>query len=479
MNVERAALPRRTWLASLLGVAPMAADLTYKALIHPRPFWVVFYDPETIYMYDAFRMVSGQPPLNADNPGAPVQLFTALIALFTDRSPFAIDAIRYSGYVIALLATIGAMWLLSATVFRNAGPWLTVAGLWTYWIAPKALAYDAVWSPEIFYFAFGALVLAALTRVDRPWLVGLALGLCIATKFTFLAWGPAVVLALLVERHGRVRKAAIAIGATAIGFLVATLAQIPRYPKMFVWLWKLTTRSGQYGSGPHEAPSIGHAVAAYVSLAATAKASLLWILAVVVLLVVARRRNMTLIVFGVVSAICTVVLAIRTPDFHYLLPMGLSIVALVAAAKDAPRKAAIAACVFCGLVLTKTVVDDIRTHDMMIAECRRIQQEVAAVVANSGIHDPVVVYGWRMPQPSFALRTIAFDSPGALAALGTRYPREGHYDDSLHRIYLPPGASHWDLLVIDPQFLKDVPGGVGPVVGEVPPFIIVRAAGRG
>ncbi len=465
---------KRRWLVPLAGALPMLVSVVYKVLLHPRPFWAVFYDPETIYMYDAARIVSGHPPLNADNPATPVQLMTAAIELFTGTSPFAIDAIRYSGYAIALVTTLAATWLLSATRFRDADPWLAVAGLWTYWLAPRALGYDAIWSPEIFYFAAGALVLAALTRPDRPWLAGAATGLCIAVKFTFLAWAPALVLAVLIGNARRSRAAVIATVAALGAFFVCTVVALPRYPKMFGWLWTLATHSGQYGKGAHEPPKIGHALAEYFSLAVHAKAALLWVAVVIVLWFVARRRNATLTTFAVVSAILTLLMALRSPDYHYLLPIGLSLTALLASARDISPRVAMIACALCAVLAGKTVLEDLHSHDQLIADSARIHAQLAAAVERSGLRDPIVIYGWRVPQPSFALRTCSGATPAFLDAVSARYPYEGHFDNDLRRIYLPSGATRWDLLVVDPQFVNEVPGGVGPVIASVPPFIVVK-----
>ena len=73
---------------------PLLADSIYRVVIHPRPFWMHFYDPETIYFYQSLRLLGGHAPLNVDHPGTPVQLLGAVIALFTGRSPLQFDAFR-------------------------------------------------------------------------------------------------------------------------------------------------------------------------------------------------------------------------------------------------------------------------------------------------------------------------------------------------------------------------------------------------
>src|SRR5436190_9814058 len=146
----------------LIGVLPLLIDWIYRAVLRPRPFWAFDYDPEMIYVQEGLRILSGRAPANIDNPGIPVQVLTAAIEWYVGRSPERIDAIRLSGYVLGLLFAIGAAVLLERTLFRESPVPLAIAGLWTFFMAPAALEYQVLWSPEILYFAIGALTLAAL-----------------------------------------------------------------------------------------------------------------------------------------------------------------------------------------------------------------------------------------------------------------------------------------------------------------------------
>lgn len=103
--------PRRP-LVIALGVLPLLIDWVYKVVLHPRPFWAFVYDPEAIYVSEGLRLLSGRAPVNADNPGTPVQLLSAAIELFVGRLPQNTDAIRLCGYVVALLFAVGAAVLL-------------------------------------------------------------------------------------------------------------------------------------------------------------------------------------------------------------------------------------------------------------------------------------------------------------------------------------------------------------------------------
>lgn len=454
----------------IAGILPLLVDWIYKVLLHPRPFWAFYYDPETIYVHDGLRLLSGRAPLNVDNPGTPVQLLTALIEFIAGRAPQSIDALRNAGYVVALLLVIGTGVLLERTLFRETPPLLAVAGLWTFFIAPAALQYQTIWSPEILFFPFGGLVLAALAARKSPMVIGLCAGLCIATKFVFLAWVPALLIALAFERR-RIRDVAAAAGGIVAGFLLATLPAAARYGDMARWLWRLATRTGPYGSGSTAVPAIDSAARAFFDFAMNAKGWILWCAVVAIVLLIARRRERSLIIFGVVAIASTIVMAMRTPNGRYLLPAALGVVVLSAAAKEIPH--ARAAFVMALLLMTKAVVDDCRSHDRLIAFHRALRDGIDRSVASIRKPGDIVVYGWRAPEPSFALRILATDEQW-LEETKRLYPREGHFNDWMQQFHLPKGARRWEILVISRDVLPRVPVPVVSAAPDVGPFAIVR-----
>jgi hypothetical protein len=129
-----------------LAILPIAVELFVKLAVYPRPFWVHDYDPEAIYFYQSLRILGGHAPLNVDHPGIPVQLLGALIALFTGRSPLQFDAFRLAAYIVSFALTAVAAVAVTRTLFRDASPWLAVAGVWTYFLAPMALERDLIFS---------------------------------------------------------------------------------------------------------------------------------------------------------------------------------------------------------------------------------------------------------------------------------------------------------------------------------------------
>ncbi|HEV7239718.1 MAG TPA: hypothetical protein VGQ36_10790 [Thermoanaerobaculia bacterium] len=466
-------LLRRPFVVAL-GALPLLVDWIYRAVLHPRPFWAFLYDPEMIYVQEGLRLLSGHAPDNIHNPGAPVQVATAAIELFVGRLPESIDAIRLCGYVVALLLSFGAAVLLEGTLFKETPAPLAIAGLWTFFMAPQALEYGTIWSPEILFFAVGTLTLAALSSRKTPVLVGLSVGLCIATKFVFLAWVPALLAVIVVERR-RIRDVALGAVGIILGFIAATLPAAGRYHEMAKWLWGITTHSGWYGRGPAELPSLYLTLAGYWNIAIAGKAWLLWCAIVVGLLLLARRRDRGLIVFGSVSIVFSILMAVRTPTGRYLLPGALGIVALVGAVREIRPRLAAVAFVLALAVVGSAVVSDCRSHDRLIAEQSALRAEIDRAVTRVRKPGDIVVFGWRTPQPSFALRFLAFEK-NWIAETERLYPHEGHFDVDARRFHLPAGATRWNVLVLDRGLLGSVPEPVIAAAPDVGRFAIVRPA---
>jgi hypothetical protein len=456
-----AARPSRSLtLAGTAAILPVAVEFIVKLVVFPRPFWVHDYDPEAIYFYQSLRLLDGHAPLNVDHPGTTVQLLGAVIALFTGRTPLQFDAFRTAAYVVSFSLTIVAAVLLARALFRDASPWLAVAGIWTYFLAPMALERDIIWSAEILFFPLGVLALIAVAR-GRDELAGVAVGLCIATKFLFLGWA----VALLVASPRRVR----ALAGLALGFVAGTCVALTKYPYMLGWLWQNAAHSGAYGRGALAVPDLGATLRGYVDFLGHAKAWLLWIAVVVALAIVARRAlERRLALFSAVATCITFALPFRGPAARYLLPAGLALIGLVAAARAVPRAVAIAACALAGLLLAKTLADDLRSHRAKIQAETALRQQIDDVV-NRVAPGGVIVYGWRVPEPSFALRVEATDER-QLDQIATRYPRDGHFNDWQRRVYLPPGARRWDVAVLDASLVDRFPEPLGFNVTAIGPY---------
>jgi len=61
-----------------------------------------------------------------------------------------------------------------------------------------------------------------------------------------------------------------------------------------------------------------------------------------------------------------------------------------------------------------------------------------------------------------------------LAAIAARYPREGHYDPWLRRVFLPPGAARWDVAVVSHADLRAFQSA--QPVARINDFVVATAA---
>ena len=463
-------LRRSRNLTAALALLPVVALWVWKTVIHVRPFWVHYFDPETSYFYEGLRIVHGGSPFNVDNPATPVQLVSAAIALFTGTSPLMYPAFIAVAHAFGLLLTIGGAFLLAHTLLRDAHPAIAIAAIWTWFLSPQALEYQLVWSPEMYFFGFGALAIVAIVRaldapdMRRDALAGAAIGLVIATKFVFLAWLVALCVALF-----SVRRALVALAGALVAFAAITAVAWPRYSAMASWLMKLATNAGMHGRGPRGVPRLAEVAGGYAQTILTSKAWMCWLLVVMVCGVLAYRGGAKrIVVFAATASALVAVMAMRAPAFRYLMPIALCAMLVVALTRRRP----IVLCAIAGLLLAKAIARDASDHRTRIESLTSLRARVERALPPG-----VVVYSWRFSTPSFALR-INTTNDALRNEIATRYPREGHYNDWTREVFLPPGARAWDVLVIDEALLPGFPQPVGRTIAKFEQYRVVLPPGR-
>jgi hypothetical protein len=449
------------WKRIAVTVAAMLPPLIawiVKVVVHPRPFWVYYFDPEAIYFYGGLHLLRGGVPANVDNPGTLVHLISAAIAAMTGTTPLRYEAFLAAAHTFALVLTMGAIVLLVRSIVRDAPPLLQIAVAWTYFLAPQALERIDIWSPEAFYFPLGVAMLALLWRwCDRPspgraLAVGVVIGIAIAAKWVFVPCAVAAVVAIAVAR--RFADAAACAAGVVAAFAVLNLPLIAAWPRI---LHRLATAGS---ANPNDQ--------SWVSLLTSSRGWLLWFAAIVVMSAATfDRRKLPLTVFACLTIVLTCAAAWRNPSFRYLLPAAIAVVALFALAATSTRWIAAAPVVFAlaGLLLmSKTIRDDAHAHWSRVDSGTSQRARIEAALPPG-----VVVYGWRAPIPSFALR-IMTDDPRDLNAIAETYPREGHYDPWRRRLFLPPGVSEWDAVVVPQSDLSAFPGALP--IARVDEFVI-------
>lgn len=458
-------------IALAIAAAPLIGLVAYKAVVAPRPFWAWLYDPEAIYFSSGNELLHGMAPSNTDNPGTPVQVLSAGMLLITGNHPARFDAFRRCGYGVGLLATIGAMWLMQRTLLWELPASLQVAAMWIFFLAPTALERLTIWSPELFYLPVGAVLIGALWRcasTPSTWsafAVGLALGLGCAVKLTFLAFVPAVVLALLPlkssRRWGGLQRCVASLAGMCAGFVTMTLPVVAAYPQMLAWAGRFAA-AGYEGvetdAAPWEllftnlSPAILHAKPWYLLILLGTGAVVAGLISSRALVTrLTRRQVASLGIFAVVSLVFVHLLAYRTESYRYLLPGGIGGVVIFALAVRTPAfssrairwtaTAAIAA------LLGKQMLLDLEVHRAVCQGATAVRQRIDAAIQARAKENPVVVYGWRAPAPSFALRIM--DSRQLMTEqVESMYPNDGHYNPWSRYVALPRRAGDWDALVL-------------------------------
>ncbi len=490
--MQESSVRRGAALSAGLAIFPLVLDWLYKAVVHPRPFWAFYYDPETIYFYDGLRLLRGEAPMNVDNPATIVQLLSAAVLAPLGRTPFAIDAFRSAAYVVALVLSAGGAFLLMRTVLRGAPMLVQVAAAWTFLSFPAVLEYNTVWSPDTLYLAIGSVGLAgAWAYFQRPGirgavLFGMAIGFCVALKFTFLSWVAAMILAIALMRAWLDIGAATA--GCAAGFVLTTLPVISRYPEMARFVARLFLHRGAYGSAPEismpTVPEVARGILRFVT------AFWMWhawvaviVIALVVLLVSRWRRsdasNRAYFVFALAAFTLPYVAAGRQITPRYVIPAGLAAIVMIGAVaaefawhRALQLSAVAAAAIILGLALQK----DVAVHDARIANATRLEAAVRWVIGTRKVGDPVVVYSWRFPAPSYALRVLASDE-ASLRNIENIFPRQGDYNPFLTRLRLPVGAPGWDFFVIAPEDLSASPAAAGVRVAQVGNYLVMSRRG--
>ena len=480
----------------------MLFSVGWKTLVEPRPFWAHYYDPEAIYFFEGFRLLAGDSPRWVDNPGTPVQMLSAALVLLTGRSPLAFDAFRGLGYGLYVALFILSVHGLLRGPLAESSFAAKLLAVWTWCLAPAALEYDTVLSPEMFVFPVGTLLLLTVPGRDprvRPALGYLALGavcgLALTVKFTFLPLVAGVGgLAVLVgagEGLGRWRRAGLAALGTALGFALASIPAAADYPRMFKLTGQMMGHSGEYGTGRAGFPGLEEVLANLARAISGAKVWWLWMFLLGALAAYRwstrrprfDRYSISLLLGGAAALLLGLAMAHRHYAGRYVLPAGFGAIALCAGVVRSwgPRwrvhlKVALVAAV--GILVWKQVAFDLGNHRtrMLQAVSTRNQLERASAEACGG-HKGIRVFGGRAPIPSFALRIMTTDKE-LFRQIETIYPREGHVDWS-DTVILPHSAESADLLIVrerDAERILRKNGLRGNSVRRVGDYSVIRLA---
>jgi hypothetical protein len=508
-------ITRRDAAAAAAGLAPFAVTWIAKVIARPRPFWVQYADPEMFFFYDGLRLLRGVPPANIDHPGTPMQILAAIVAAITGATPLVVDRYRVAMYAATALLTVSAtLFLVRSRLLRELSLPLQIAALWTFWLAPAALRYISIASPEAIEFPFAALAAAAFVRFNNDrrtrnaLLAGAAIGAAAGVKFVFLSWLLAAGFAVIVAAGNRRLTNAFAIGASAAGgFAIATCAAAARWPDMFRWVFSVLSRSRWYGEPAAAPPPRGESLHNVFVAVNAAKTWHLCLLVALALLVAAWWRNREL---ALIAVFCLTAVALNfaasakglVPSaaegfgdirYRYLLPSAVvAVIAIATAFRSAPPRAAqFGILIVAALAVAKAGVAEIRTHNQIIV--KEVAERAAIDAAVAPLRQPgdVVVYAYA-PEPSFALRFPTYDrrfmhlsvvagdatittrpafNREFLGMIEKRYRCDGHFFGGI--VSLPSGRTSWDLFVYRENNAEEAAAAPGTIVARGGGYVVV------
>ena len=445
-------------LVSLVTVAvailPLLILGIVKLVFFPRPFWVWFYDPENIYFSTGLRLLRGEAPINVDNPGTPLMILSAALAPITGVSILRFDAFLDLVHPLLFLLHLAAALLLARGVFGASDPILQVASVWAYFAAPSAFERALVWSPEGLFFPLGAAVLWFLTdwvdhaRRRSALLLGITLGVCVATKVLLVAWVAGAFAAMLVTR--RWRDVAFMAAATILSMAVCLIPIWGQLDKLLAGL-----------AGLHQTNPFPMTLAEVVPRLAP------WLIVTAVAAFFAashfEHHRLPLVVFASVTIGLSFTAASMNPNPRYFLPSAIAVVALIASAganrlDSWPWRAGFA---LIAVVLAGSLFEDTADHLQRLRSAQRTRAEVRRLIPEGA----VVVYGFFTPFEAVALGTDS--SARDRLEIATRYPRDGYFLPARRNtLYLPPGIESWDYLVIPRRRLEEFPEPVVRRIGS-------------
>lgn len=488
--------PRAKVLAGLtLGLLPSCLAVILKSMT-PLPFWAWHYDPEAAYFHAGQSLLRGELPVIVEHPGTPLQLLGAGLLAASGRTILDLDALRATGYWVSLALMALTSVALMQTVLKGLP---TLVGASCFWFVAsfgESLTYRTIWAPETLLPSFAALTLSVAWRYfDRPTtprllVVATLVGACLGLKFSLLGWAVALLpFAPQSAPSRRLWDSLRSLGVTFVGFGVGFVSMtwpIARgYARLGAFLERGGLEAGPYGgSGAWEPFTAQSAANAWQLL----MSSSLWHAVLAGALVAvglnlrsgrARVAPPHFLVFCLAAMVPSYVLYAKSPAMRYMAPAALAAGPVLAAAWRAvllanPRRSSVLLCVGALLLLvTKAGVQDYGTHCRRLSQDAVLRAKVDATLAPLRRHDSVVIFGWRLPQPSFALR-IHCQNERDMEAIEARYPGEGHYNPWVHRVWLPSGASTWDLLVIGRSEVAGFPEGLGLPVAEIDEYLVFQ-----
>lgn len=457
---------RRTLYVLTVAFLPLSLYWTYVYIVWPWR-WYDCFDPEGIHYAAGLSILQGHAPGNVDNPATPLQFLSAILCGISGCGVGDLEQFRPVAYGITIVLRIAAAVFVVRTIFRDLPMAWQVTLLWLPWLAPDYSFISRQWCPETLYFPLGMFAIVALSaafnyvnRWQLMLLAGAAIGMMIGVKFIFVAWAVAALLAVAVSQRplGAAKADLAVVGGLVLGFIVATLPAVTRYPRMFEWIMGLASKTGQYGSGPEglvDLSQVGE------NLSEIVRHQTVWttlVVGVVVALIIRRPRS-ALSHFCILAILGSYALALKHFAPRYVAPTGLvlvlAVVELVRGLDPRSLKwSGVVAVSVTGLLLGKSLAFDMKVHKAYVAERRDSEELLTKFLAHHGrTSESVILYGWRAYVPAFSARFMSHSEANQFQnEVDAAYPNEGVIVSWPEHLHYPDGKAMWDFIVVGYEF---------------------------
>jgi len=304
-------------------------------------------DPEYAYLLNSLNIIHFTIPGHTDHPGTTLQLLGGVVLLFKwlvylagggalSLDEFVLRNPEKCLYAINLALNVlvfFAFLFASFSLRRCTHGALPVLVFQLSLLVPVQVKRALVRvSPEPLLVFSLLMVTALLVRychceaeqrrgTKLPLLVGIGMGFGMATKVTFL---PVLLLLLLFSSR---KEHLTALGACVVSFLLFTLPITTKFMQMLAWFASIATHTGRYGSGDVGLQSPGVLLNNLISLMEQ-EPSFFVLLGLYLAYLMLRRffgettagDGKKLLMIGSLTMALQIMLTVKHPGVHYLLP---------------------------------------------------------------------------------------------------------------------------------------------------------------
>lgn len=335
----------------ILALAAVPISLFFLSMVlkyYYGPYFLGFNsDPEYAYLLNSLNIIHFTVPGHTDHPGTTLQLLGGGVLLLKwfaylvvggalPLNEFVLRNPEKSLYAInlALNVLVFAAFLFASFSLRRSMPgMLPVLVFQLSLLVPLQVKRSLIRvSPEPL-LVFSLLVVTALVmrychceaeerqRSKLPLIVGIGMGFGMATKMTFL---PVLLLLLLFSSR---KEQLTALGASVMSFLLFTLPITTKFTQMLAWFASIATHTGRYGSGEIGLQPPGVLLDNLVSLMQQ-EPSFFVLLGLYLAYLMLRHLlgektpgyGKKLLLVGSIAMVLQVLLTVKHPGVHYMLP---------------------------------------------------------------------------------------------------------------------------------------------------------------